>query len=293
MIKGKCSNLLKDYHMLYGTAWKKSQTAKLVVEAFEAGFRGVDTACQPKHYQEDLVGQALQHLISSGRCKREDIWVQTKFTSLDGQDPNRIPYDKTKPPVEQVKESIQVSRSNLGLETIDSLVLHSPMRGGIQATLDVWREMEEGVDQNFIQILGISNCYDLEFFTQLYNSVRHKPKVLQNRFYSDSNWDNDLRMFCLQNGVVYQSFWTLTANPSLLRHSVVAEMSRNYEITAQQVLYKFLVDLGHQPLTGCKGKNHVEEAVAVKGLGRFKEEELIAIKKLIGDKHPLVSSQRN
>jgi len=27
-----------------------------------AGFRGIDTACQPKHYQEDLVGKALQRL---------------------------------------------------------------------------------------------------------------------------------------------------------------------------------------------------------------------------------------
>ena len=29
--------------MLYGTAWKEDQTTKLVLQAFEAGFRGVDT----------------------------------------------------------------------------------------------------------------------------------------------------------------------------------------------------------------------------------------------------------
>jgi diketogulonate reductase-like aldo/keto reductase len=35
---------------------------ELVEQAVLAGFRGIDTACQPKHYREDLVGQALQRL---------------------------------------------------------------------------------------------------------------------------------------------------------------------------------------------------------------------------------------
>ena len=244
-------------------------------------------ACQPKHYQEDLVGQALHRLLSSSKYKREDIWIQTKFTSLDGQDPNRIPYDRRKNAPDQVRESIEISRQNLRIEVIDSLVLHSPMRGGLQATLDVWRAMEEGVDQGKIQILGISNCYDIQFFTQLYNSVRHKPKVLQNRFYSDTKWDNDLRAFCLENGIIYQSFWTLTANPALLGHKCIRQISNKYKVTEEQVLYKFLVDLGHQPLSGCKSPNHVAEAASVKDMLRMTDDELLSIKKLIGDKYPL------
>ena len=244
-------------------------------------------ACQPKHYQEDLVGEALYQLISSGQCSREDIWVQTKFTSLDGQDPKRIPYDKSKPAPEQVKESIEVSRRNLKVDIIDSLVLHSPMRGGFPATLEVWKAMEQGVDEGKIQMLGISNCYDFQFFTQLYNSARHKPKVLQNRFYNKTNWDNDLRAFCVQNGIVYQSFWTLTANPDILRHKCVRQIANKYKITEEQVLYKFLVDMGHQPLSGCKTLNHVQEAVHVKDLSRLTDDELIGIKNLIGDKYPV------
>jgi hypothetical protein len=38
--------------IMYGTAWKKEQTEDLVVEAVKQGFRGIDTACQPKHYDE-------------------------------------------------------------------------------------------------------------------------------------------------------------------------------------------------------------------------------------------------
>ena len=37
--------------LIYGTAWKKEATTRLVIEAVLNGFRGIDTACQPKHYR--------------------------------------------------------------------------------------------------------------------------------------------------------------------------------------------------------------------------------------------------
>ena len=229
----------------------------------------------------------MYELFSSGQLKREDIWVQTKFTSLDGQDPNRIPYDKSKPAPEQARQSIEISRQNLKVEVIDSLVLHSPMRGGFEETLEVWKALETGVDEGKIQVLGISNCYDFEFFSRLYNSARHKPKVLQNRFYNKTKWDSDLRAFCIQNQIAYQSFWTLTANPELLRHKFLHQIAVEKKITQEQLLYKFLVDLGHQPLTGCTTLNHVQEAVAVKNIPRLSDDSLKGIKQLIGDKYPI------
>jgi diketogulonate reductase-like aldo/keto reductase len=36
--------------VFYGTAWKKEKTAILVETALKQGFRAIDTACQPKHY---------------------------------------------------------------------------------------------------------------------------------------------------------------------------------------------------------------------------------------------------
>lgn len=37
-------------NMFYGTAWKKERTSDLVALAIKSGFRAIDTACQPKHY---------------------------------------------------------------------------------------------------------------------------------------------------------------------------------------------------------------------------------------------------
>lgn len=61
--------------LIYGTAWKGDNTRALVKQALQAGFRGIDTAAQPKHYQEDLVGQGIRDAISEGLVKREDLYV--------------------------------------------------------------------------------------------------------------------------------------------------------------------------------------------------------------------------
>ena len=82
--------------IIYGTAWKKEHTADLVVKAIQTGFKGIDTACQPKHYNEELVEVTLQRLYGCG-IKREALFVQTKFTPLDGQDPRKVPYDQKAP----------------------------------------------------------------------------------------------------------------------------------------------------------------------------------------------------
>ena len=59
--------------IIYGTAWKKERTEALVIEAVIMGFRGIDTACQPKHYHEAGVGMALQRLAGTGDKTRKPL----------------------------------------------------------------------------------------------------------------------------------------------------------------------------------------------------------------------------
>ena len=114
-------------HFLYGTAWKKDKTEELVSLAVKSGFRGIDTACQPKHYYEPGVGNALEKLYAAGIVERRDIFLQTKYTPYSGQDPNDVPYDKNAEFAEQVMQSYRKSLSNLKTTYLDSLVLHSPL----------------------------------------------------------------------------------------------------------------------------------------------------------------------
>jgi len=249
---------LSQLPFLYGTAWKEGQTTELVVQAIRAGFRGIDTACQPKHYQEDLVGAALARLAQEDNLPREKLWLQTKFTAIRGQDPRRVPYDPQAPLATQVEQSIQRSLQNLGTSYIDSLVMHSPMPT-LEENLEVWGVFEQALESGRVRQLGISNCYDPRVFRTIYDAVRIKPKVLQNRFYADSGYDRELRAFCLEKGIKYQSFWTLTANPHVLAMPPIRKAAQRLKATPAQVLFAWLIRSGHQPLTGTRSPEHMKE----------------------------------
>ena len=78
---------------LYGTAWKEDETARLTALALGQGFRGIDTANQPKHYHEAGVGRGIEDAVKSGLVARDDLFLQTKFTHRRGQD-HRLPYER-------------------------------------------------------------------------------------------------------------------------------------------------------------------------------------------------------
>ena len=247
--------------LIYGTAWKKERTADLVIKAIQAGFRGIDTACQPKHYDEPLVGAALQKLKEL-QVERESLFVQTKFTPLEAQDPRRLPYDKNAPVESQVAQSFETSIKNLKTRYVDSLILHSPVAPH-SLLMKTWRAMETIQKAGGALQLGISNCYDTVIMRQLYADATVKPAVVQNRFYQETGYDADLRNWCSNHGVIYQSFWTLTANPHILSSNTVRSISREYKKTEAQIFFRYLNQSGIVPLTGTCSEKHMKEDLSV------------------------------
>ncbi len=252
---------VKIPQLIYGTAWKKEQTTPLVLTALEEGFRGIDTACQPKHYREDLVGEAVAKFIFQGGT-REQLFLQTKFTPLNGQDPNNIPYDPSISLSEQVEESLTVSLKNLQTSYLDSLVLHSPLNE-LEDFLTVWRTMESLVQEGKVRQIGLSNCYSFQLFEYLCQNVVIKPSVLQNRFYAQSNYDKELRHFCDQHQIYYQSFWSLTANPHILAHPTVIQIANHFDKTAAQIFFRYLSQKNIIPLSGTTDRVHMQQDLAI------------------------------
>jgi diketogulonate reductase-like aldo/keto reductase len=247
--------------MIYGTAWKKAQTEALVTMAIGHGFRGIDTACQPKHYDEAGVGRGVA-AGSSASLTRGDLYLQTKFTPVSGQDPDRIPYDPHAPLAEQVAQSFDVSLRNLQTSYLDCLVLHSPMPDRAQLT-EVWQAMEAIHDAGGAKQLGISNCYRLDYLEGLCGSARIGPAVVQNRFYAETGYDREIRAFCKAHGIIYQSFWTLTANPHVLAHEEIRALALGYGCTPAQVLFRYLTQEDVVPLTGTKNVAHMREDLQI------------------------------
>lgn len=247
--------------LLYGTAWKKEKTADLVTKAVKYGFRGIDTACQPKHYNEAGVGKAIQRLTNEG-INRKDLYIQTKFTPLNGQDPLNIPYDRRASLSEQVAQSFEVSKKNLGVTYIDGLILHSPLEN-MDRSMIVWQAMEQIYNQGGTKLIGISNCYNLDMLKQLFDASYIKPAVLQNRFYKDTDYDNEIRKWCQEHKIIYQSFWTLTANPQILSCESLQKLALKYQKTPEQIFFRVLIDIGIVPLTGTCSEKHMQEDLEI------------------------------
>ena len=252
---------MRTPRLIYGTAWKKLQTEGLVRQAIELGFRGIDTACQPKHYNEAGVGAGVAACLNEA-LSREDLYLQTKFTPISGHDPKQIPYDPSARPAEQVTQSFAVSLRNLRTTYLDCLVLHSPLADAKQST-EVWQAMEGIVDAGGARQIGISNCYGLDYLAGLYRSARVKPAVVQNRFYAETGYDHGIRAFCRERGIVYQSFWTLSANPRILAHDSVTSLASKYGRTPAQVLFRYLTQADVVPLTGTTSQVHMREDLQI------------------------------
>jgi diketogulonate reductase-like aldo/keto reductase len=243
---------------MYGTAWKKDATARLVQLAVASGFRAIDTANQLIHYDEALVGAALRALDKQG-IKRETLFLQTKFTSADGQD-HRTPYDRSADLTTQVRQSFTSSLNHLGTDYLDSYVLHAPFqrRGLGAADWEVWTEMENLFQSGKTRMIGISNITAPQL-AQLCEQAKTKPMVVQNRCYAVLGWDKEVREICREQGIIYQGFSLLTANQKVLGDPAIHAIARRVGAGPAQVIFRFAMQIGMLPLTGTTSETHMKE----------------------------------
>ncbi|OCB90352.1 Aldo/keto reductase [Sanghuangporus baumii] len=199
--------------------------------------------------REDLVGEALQELYDKHGKKREDLWLQTKFTSITGQDRSKpLPYDPSLSVSEQVCASFQTSLRNLHTTYLDSYILHSPL--STQAdTLAAWNVLNSLKEQGKVRMIGVSNAYQVSIIELL--DAEHKVEVVQNRWYQENDWDKDVVKYC---------------SPSLLKHRTVLEFAQNLQCTPAQVIFCLAQFNGVTPLAGSKNPTHMKDGVTAENI---------------------------
>jgi len=244
---------------LYGTAWKEELTAALTELALRAGFRGIDTANQRRHYLEAGVGEGLAAAYRGGVVHLADLFLQTKYTYQRGQD-HRLPYDPAASLSNQVAQSLASSLEHLGTDYVDSFVLHGPASGygWSEADGEVWEAMRRERDAGRTRVLGVSNV-SLGHLQQMESSRAEMPAFVQNRCFARLGWDREVRAFCAERKIVYQGFSLLTANPEVLEHPPFAELAKKLEVTPAQVVFAFARAVGMVPLTGTSSAEHMQQ----------------------------------
>jgi diketogulonate reductase-like aldo/keto reductase len=266
---------------LYGTAWKEERTAELTELALRAGFRGIDTANQRRHYLEAGVGEALAVVYRAGVVTRADLFLQTKFTYRPGQD-HRLPYDPAARLAVQVAQSMASSLEHLGTDYVDSYVLHGPASGDGWTEFDaeVWEAMRKERDSGRTRFLGVSNV-SLHHLEQMIAAHAEVPDFVQNRCFARLGWDREVRCFCRERKIGYQGFSLLTANVEVLHHPLIMGLASKGGVTVAQVIFAFARAVGMLPLTGTSSAEHMKEDLASREL-KLSPEVVDAIEKGAG-----------
>jgi len=283
-----------EVKFIYGTAWKEDITSECVFNALKAGYRGIDSANQRKHYNEPAVGLGIQRAYQELGLKREDLFIQSKFTYASGQDERR-PYEESDSIKNQVRKSFENSLLNLKTDYLDSLILHGPNFdiGINDADKEAWTEMEELQKVGLVKNIGVSNA-DITQLRELNEFATIKPKFAQIRCFAQRRWEKQHREYCKEHGITFQGFSLLTANRDFLGCHITKpdtqsipklNFFKNYDEETPfgkilketgkepaQVIFKFCHQLGIIPLTGTRSIDHMKLNLDIEDFELSKEQ---------------------
>ncbi len=244
---------------IYGTAWKEQATSELTLQALNHGFTAIDTANQRKHYYEEGVGEALQNYYQVSGKSRDDLFLQTKFTYVEGQD-KRLPYDPEADIKTQVEQSFLSSLEHLQTNYLDAYLLHGPSQpsGLSDRDFEVWEAMENFYRSGHIKLLGVSNVNhdQLEYLS---HHAAIKPMLVQNRCFARTGWDANIRELCQRHDIHYQGFSLLTANTAMFEKPEFQSIMDRTGLTRPQVIFQAALKMGMIILTGTSDAEHMQQ----------------------------------
>lgn len=199
-------------------------TERVVSEAFEIGYRHVDTA--QMYGNEEGVGAA----IAASGLARPDVYVTTKVNN------NRHrPAD--------AKDSARVSLDKLGLDRVDLLLIHWPLPtqydGDFVAT---WEALLELREEGLATSVGVSN-FQPEHLDRVVAATGVVPVV--NQIEVHPYFANEAaRAATVRHGAVVEAWSPLGQGGGELTDPAVVALAERHGKTPAQVLLRWALDRG-------------------------------------------------
>lgn len=177
--------------------------------ALEAGYRHIDTATG--YSNQRGVGKAL----AASDLARDDVFVTTK-----------LPPDNA----DRVRETIEESLDQLGLDHLDLWLVHWPPNG--EARPDVWEQVVQAQADGLTRAVGVSN-YSLAQIDELSEATGATPAVNQIRW-SPAEYDAEVAGGLQERGVVLEGYSPFKA--SNLQDPTLVEIARAHDADTAQVI---------------------------------------------------------
>ena len=225
------------------------KAAEAVRAAVQVGYRLIDTA--QAYGNERGVGEGVRTCGLS----REKLFVASKVAA----------ELKT---YESAAKSIDETLAKMGLDYLDQMIIHSPQpwtefradKRYFAENQEVWRALEDAQAAGKVKVIGVSNFLqdDLE---HLLSSCRVKPMVNQILLHI-SNTNLELLDFCRAQGIQVEAYSPI-AHGEALKNPVIAEMAKQYGVSAAQLCIRYAIQLGAVALPKTANPDHMASNAAV------------------------------
>lgn len=246
--------------------WKAAPgvVASAVEDAIKAGYRHIDGACD--YGNEHEVGAGIKAAITSGVCKREDLWVTSKLWNT---------YHKK----EHVEAACRKSLTDLGLDYLDLYLIHFPislkfvpfetryppewvhdpsakepkMELECVPITETWGAMEKLVEAGLVKNIGVSN-FRAALLMELLKTATIKPQVNQVEIHPFLV-EEQLVDYCKRVGVAVTAFSPLGAGSyvslgmaakteTVLENEVVLAIAKRLHKSPAQVVLRWAIQRG-------------------------------------------------
>ncbi|MGV0034023.1 MAG: aldo/keto reductase [Candidatus Azotimanducaceae bacterium WSBS_2022_MAG_OTU7] len=265
--------------------WKidKGDTAQIVTDAIELGYRHLDSACD--YGNEVEAGEGIAAAIDKGYCRREDLWITSKLWNT---------YHRR----EHVRAACERTLRDLGVDYLDLYLIHFPIAlkfvpfeqryppewffdpDATEPSMEVdavplaetWQAMEELVEAGLVRQIGVCN-YNSGLLHDLMAYAKVKPAMLQVESHPYLTQERLLRVagdldiavtaFSPLGALSYVSLDMATNEDSVLLQPPVVAAAERLSRTPAQIVLRWGIQRGTAIIPKTVRRERLQENIAL------------------------------
>jgi len=218
-----------------------AEVERAVDAALEAGYRLIDTAAI--YGNEVGVGRAIK---ASG-LPREEIFITTKLWNAHHA-------------YEDALRAFDESLAKLDCGYIDLYLIHWPLPMEGKFT-QAWKALEQIYASKRVRAIGVSN-FKPHHLEELLKGAETVPAVNQIELHPLFQ-QKETRAYCVEHGIVVESYSPLMQAGEALEHPVIANLSQKYGKTPAQVILRWHVQSGFIVIPKSAKPERIRENIAL------------------------------
>lgn len=222
----------------YGTFQITPETTKdAVLEAFEVGYRHIDTA--QMYGNEAEVGQALKE---SG-LSRDEVFITSKLNNS---------FHRFDDALAATDESLRA----LGVEHMDLFLIHWPLPTIDVDYVETWKAMIEIYKAGKARAIGVSN-FQVSHLQRLMDETDTVPAVNQIEIHPYFT-NEKVRAFDTEHNIATEA-WSPIAQGEVLDDPLLKEIAERLDRTVAQVTLRWHIQQGHIVFPKSVTRSRIEE----------------------------------